>query len=555
MMDMTGGGEFMRTIRGFGLALSPLALMLLAKFPAAAQQVEIIPEENHGLSAPLSSLPYEPREGATVLVHPDGPLGSSAGPVQEDPALQEFTGPLVGTTPGLNVLGLGMGFTGPGGTFVVNLEPPDTNAAVGATQVVETVNVTLAVFDKTTGAVVAGPTSLPGLFTTVSSICSNPNGAQSDPVVQYDQLAGRWVIEFVAGAAGTFGPPNKFCMAVSTTNNAAGTYHAYVFADSTGLNDYSKLGVWPDAYYLSTRQFNASQTLYLGPKACAADRSKMLTGAAATIQCFQVNNTSADGMLPSSLDGATPPPAGSPNYFLLIPTSPTGSSLQLFKFHVDFTTPANSRFTGPTNIAVHAYTEACAFVGCVPQGGTTNTLDGLGFTLMYRLAYRNFPSATPPHESLVVTHSIYTRSAAGTRLAPRWYEIRSPGTTPVVFQQGTFSPDATWRWAGSIAMDKVGDIALGYSASSATVKPAIRYTGRVPSDPAGTMESEANILAGTGSQTRPGNSQPWRWGDYSSMAIDPSDGCTFWYSSEYLSANGSFNWKTHLSSFKFTSCH
>ena len=166
----------------------------------------------------------------------------------------------------------------------------------------------------------------------------------------------------------------------------------------------------------------------------------------------------------------------------------------------------------------------------------------------------NFPSATPPHESLVVNHSIVTGPSTARRYAARWYEIRSPGTTPVVHQQGTFSPDATYRWMGSIAMDKDGDIALGYSASSSTTHPSIRYTGRVPADALGTMEAEATILTGNGSQTS-GGSQPYRWGDYSSMAIDPADDCTFWYSQAYSPANGGFNWATHFFSFKFTACH
>jgi hypothetical protein len=206
--------------------------------------------------------------------------------------------------------------------------------------------------------------------------------------------------------------------------------------------------------------------------------------------------------------------------------------------------------TGPVTINVPSYTEASSFGGFVPQAGTTQKLDGLGFTLMHRLAYRNFPTAVPPHESLVVTHNIQTGPTTARRYGPRWYEIRSPGTTPVVFQSGTFSPNATYRWAGSIAMDKVGNIALGYSASSSTIHPQIRYTGRVPTDPAGKMESEAAILAGPGSQT----GRLYRWGDYSSMAVDPVDDCTMWYAQEYIPSNGSFNWATHLFSFKFTTC-
>jgi len=508
----------------------------------AASSVEVIRETNHGVSAPVSGMPYEPL--AVHMMRPRLSIGPATEPVdaeQEDPVLQETAGPLVNTTPGLNVLGLGNGFPG----FTVQFAPPDTNAAVGATQVVEVVNLSLAVFDKTTGTAVAGPISINNLWNGFDSSCSNGSNL-SDPVVLYDQLSRRWVIEII-----TVSSPFKFCWAVSTTSDATGSYHVYAFVDSAGLPDYSKIGIWSDAYYLSGRQFNASLTAFLGPIACAADRATMIAGATATMICFQINNTSVDGMLPSSLDGSTAPPAGEPNFFMLIPLPDSGTStkLQMFKFHVDFTVPSNSTFTGPTVITVPSYTEAGSFGGFVPQGGTTNKVDGLGYTLMHRMAYRNF-TGTSPHESLVLTHNVNIGVTGRRRYAPRWYEIRSPNTSPVVFQSGTFSPDTTYRWAASIAMDKVGDIALGYSASSSTLHPSIRYTGRNAGDAKGTMQAEAIILTGAGSQT----GGLTRWGDYSSMAVDPVDDCTMWYSQEYIPSNGSFNWSTRLFSFKFTAC-
>src|SRR5947209_6459373 len=266
----------------------------------------------------------------------------------------------------------------------------------------------------------------------------------------------------------------------------------------------------------------------------------MLSGGPANAICMQ-QNPSVDSLLPADLDGTTPPPAGEPNFYLQM-VAP--SNLNLFKFHVDFTTPSNSTFTGPTAIPVASFSEACGRGTCIPQPGTTQQLDSLGDRLMFRLAYRNFGD----HESLVVNHSV----TAGSSVGVRWYEIRSPNATPTVFQQGTFSPDSQYRWMGSIAMDQSGDIAVGYSASSSSNFPAVRYTGRVPSDPAGTMESENSIIEGTGSQTN-GNGGS-RWGDYSSMSIDPVDDCTFWYTNEYLTTNGSFNWKTRIASLKFTSC-
>ena len=190
------------------------------------------------------------------------------------------------------------------------------------------------------------------------------------------------------------------------------------------------------------------------------------------------------------------------------------------------------------------YTQACPSTGtCIPQPGTSQQLDSLGDRLMHRLAYRNFGD----HESLVATHSV--RPGTGSASGVRWYEIRSPRTTPVVFQQSTVATAAFSLWMGSIAMDKSGDMALGVSASSSSLFPSIAYTGRVPTDPLGTVSLGVAIVLGTGSQT--GIS---RWGDYSSMSVDPADDCTFWYANEYLSNTGSFNWRTRIASFKFNSC-
>jgi len=534
----------MYTRRALGVALALTILMLLAGGPVAAQRAVVIHEENHGLSAPMRTMPYKPLTGRRALEQARIPNAHppSMEDVTYDPGLQEKAYPLVNTTPGLKLLGLGVGFPGiTSDTYA----PPDTNAAVGATQIVETVNTVFAVFDKATGAIVAGPASLGNLWNGVDANCAGTSTQFTDPVVVYDQQAGRWVIQLITESS-----PFKICMAVSTTSDATGTYNAYAFIDPAGLPDYDKLAVWTDAYYTSVRQFNANETEFLGPNACASDRTAMLTGSAATMQCVQITNSGLDGMLPANLDGATPPPAGSPEYFLLIPLPDAGtaSTLQLYQFH--YVSGGGSTLTGPATITVNKYKEASSFGGFVPQLGTTQKLDGLGYALMHRLAYRNF-TGTNPHESLVVTHNVAMGSGSTLRYAPRWYEIRSPGTTPVVYQQGTYSPDTTtYRWTGSIAMDKAGNIALGYSVSSPTISPGIRYTGRTPSQTLGKMQGESTILSGAGSQ----EGFLDRWGDYSSMAIDPSDDCTFWYANEYLQSTGSFNWSTSLFSFKFPSC-
>jgi hypothetical protein len=291
------------------------------------------------------------------------------------------------------------------------------------------------------------------------------------------------------------------------------------------------MGVWPDAYYISFNNFLNNQT-FTGPNACAMDRNAMLAGNPATIQCFQQKSTFTT-LLPSDMDGTIQPAAGEPGFFVDF----GNNQLNLWKFHVDFAAPANSTFTGPTALGVNAFTQGCNR-SCVAQPGTTNRLDMLGDRLMYRLAYRKFADA---HEALLVSHSITT--------GYRWYEIRNPNGAPTIFQQGTFAPDSSTRWMGSIAMDQNGNIGMGYTVGSSTVFPSVFFTGRVPGDPAGTMETEQVIVNGTGSQTN-----PTRWGDYSAMTIDPIDDCTFWYTQEYSKTTGDFSWNTRIANFKFAGC-
>jgi hypothetical protein len=454
---------------------------------------------------------------------------------QDDGALQTAAGPLAGTTNGLNFAGVGQGDYG----FSDQYAPPDTNGAVGATQYVQWVNTYFAVFDKTTGAIASGfPKAGNSIWAGFGGGCQTNN--DGDPIVQYDKLANRWILtQFSVSTT-----PYLQCVAVSTSPDATGSYYRYAFSyGNTQFNDYPKLGVWPDGYYISYNIFNNAQT-FAGSKVCALDRAKMLAGnTSATQQCFQLS-TSYGGLLPSDLDGTTAPPAGSPNFFVNFGSN----SLNLWKFHVDFANSANTTFTGPTNISVAAFNAACSGGGaCIPQPNTSNKLDSLADRLMYRLAYRNRGGV----ESLVVNHSVTVGNKRTGITSVRWYEIRTPNGTPTVFQQGTLgTSDSIHRWMGSIAMDKQGNIALGYSASSGTVKPSIRYTGRLVTDALGTMQTENIIQAGGGSQT----GTLHRWGDYSAMTVDPVDDCTFWYTNEYLKANGSFNWSTRIASFKFPGC-
>jgi hypothetical protein len=459
---------------------------------------------------------------------PHGILGNQN---QPDRAEQTQTLNLAVTSPGLNFAGVGDGDYG----FIPDSAPPDTNGSVGATQYVQWVNESFAVFNKTTGALVKGPVAGNQPFQSLGPKHPCAVNNDGDPIAQYDKLAARWVLtQFSVTNGASHGYYQ--CVAVSESSDATGAYFVYAFPE-THFNDYPKLGVWPDAYYVTFNMFNGNS--FLGAKVCALDRSKMLVGDnTATQQCFQ-ESSSVSSLLPSDLDGNNPPPSGSPNFLLTYGTN----ALYLYRFHVDFTNKANSTLSGPITIPVASFTPACGGGSCIPQPGTKQQLDSLADRLMYRLAYRRFSD----HESLVVNHSVKTSKAAS---GIRWYEVRNPNSTPTLFQQGTFSPDSTSRWMGSIAMDKVGDIIVGYSASSSSVYPSILYTIQAVGDPSNTLESENSIQAGSGSQLKSLN----RWGDYSSVSIDPTDDCTVFYTNEYLKTNGTFNWSTQIASFKVPSC-
>ncbi len=483
---------------------------------AAAQVYDAV---YHDVSPPLRDiLPLPPSAGFHVmplLPIPHLPAVSAA-----DPVLQTSAGSPSATTLAAGFAGLGYGFPG----FTVQYIPPDTNGAAGQTQFVQWVNASFAVFDKT-GAVLYGPAAGNTLWSGFGGQCQSNNSG--DPIAQFDKVAGRWVM-----MQPVFKSPYYLCVAVSATADATGKYYRYAFP-VTNFPDYPKLGVWADGYYVTFNQFKGNS--FLGAMACVLDRGSMLLGNPATMQCFSPGSSFAS-LLPSDMDGLMLPPNGSPGYYLNFGSN----SLNLWQVHADFITPANSTLSGPTNIPVAAFTEACSGGTCIPQTGTSQLLDSLGDRLMYRLAYQNFGT----YESLVVNHSVNTGSG---NTGVRWYEIRSPGSAPSVYQEGTYAPDAAYRWMGSIAQDNAGNMAVGYSVSSGSMNPGIRFTGRLWGDPLGTLEAEQTIISGTGSQTNYS-----RWGDYSSMAVDPTDGCTFWYTTEYLETTG-YYWSTQINYFNFPS--
>ena len=453
-----------------------------------------------------------------------------------DPVLQTAENSPGLQTPNFSLEFEGLGF---GDTFFCNCMPPDNDGAPGTTQYVQWINLFYAVYDKA-GNRVLGPLRGNAFWSGFGGSCQTDNSG--DPIVRFDAMAQRWVVsQFAINSAG-----NDFeCVAVSTTADATGSYNRYAFPFAA-FPDYPKMGVWPDGYYFTFNNFNLSGTAFIGANACAADRSKMLTGASAQMICFQ-GNSNQWSYLPSDLDGATLPAAGTPNFVMEL--DPSGSAnIDMFKFHVDFVTPSNSTFTGPSLIPVAAFTPLCNAQSrgrCVKQPTAgSDLLESLGDRLMYRLVYRNFSD----HSTLLASHSI----VAGTSGGVRWYEIHNPETSPTIFQSGTFAPDTQYRWIPAIAMDQNQNIAIGYSrsGSAAGQYPSLVYAGRVPSDPLGTLEAEVVLKAGLGSQTGGGD----RWGDYSSLTIDPTDDCTFWFTQEYQKVNGGFDWSTAIGTFSFPGC-
>ncbi len=414
--------------------------------------------------------------------------------------------------------------------------PPDTVGDVGPNHYIQAVNARFAIFDKAGNWLVGFPG---GVDINQLWIAAGQGGTpcginnNGDPNVKYDRLADRWVIsQFVAF--------NRFCFAVSMTPDpVAGGWALYDFTSGGILNDYPKLGVWPDAYYVSTNNGAGAG------HAWAFDRTNMLSGGVASppVAFF----AGSGFMLPSDLYGTTPPP-GAPNVFVkAIDGADFGGvdRLELIEFDDPFGVPT---FTPLPNLPTAAFNwQFCGFynfrIPCTPQLAPGETLDVLERELMYRLQYRNFGS----YETLVLTHDI---NVGGNQAGNRWYELRKVGGTWSIFQQATNAPDATNRWMGSIAMDKDGNMAMGYSVSSTTVFPGIRYTGRLASDPLNTLQPESTLIAGGGSQTAGFN----RWGDYSSMTVDPVDDCTFWYTSEYYPITSTAGWHTRIGSFSFSSC-
>jgi hypothetical protein len=523
------------------------------------------------VSPPLKSLAPLPSKAEVPHLVPNQEKPrrtAGVGATPADPVVQQAT---TAHSPDF----IGLNFDGAG---VSNSAPPDTTGRVGRNHYVQWVNTMLSIYDKQ-GNRLYGPVKGNTLFQSLGGTCATHN--DGDPLVEYDILADRWMLTQFAVYA-TDGSFSHQCVAVSMTGDPLGSYYLYDFRTSTQTDpalfvDYPHSGVWPDGYYITTHQFPdvdpGGQGLYV------FDRVSMLAGLPATYQFYNFGESVPGalvywGALPADLDSLTPPPPGAPETIVAF-GSPDSTGVPNFVLHTwkvkaTWGSSPSLQVSGPFNVPVAPFNaELCTHTlgtyvatqtrPCVPQpipvvadGSTPYTpndiwLDGVSDRLMFRAAYRNYGD----HESLVVNHTV---NSGAYQAGVRWYELRGVSTTPTLFQQSTFvgnSNDPTQnRWMGSVAQDNAGNMLLGYTKSSPTLLPEIDVAGRLANDAAGQLGPEILMKASGGSQISTGN----RWGDYSTMTVDPYDGCTFWYSAEYIPENGQFNWKTRIGTFRYSAC-
>jgi hypothetical protein len=455
----------------------------------------------------------------------------------------------------------------------------DPNGAIGTKQYMEWVNVYYQAYDKVTFAPV-WPAPLPGNQPWVANKMKDCYGLGGDGVILFDRLASRWLI-----AAHTLGNNGSFfyCVAVSNTDDLTSTtlhWYTYEFflnpllgTNSQGhvyYPDWPKVGTWWDAYYLSFDLLDRdNSSMPIGVEACALDRRNMLKGVLANpIQCFSDPNpipTNGDlylrhSLIPADVEGTSFPPVGRHEYLVSIQNPPndgrttTSASINLWDFHTDWANPAHSTFTN-SSLSVPTYTPGCYQVSrvsntaCVPEStskSTGNFLDSVGDRLMPRFAYRNFGS----DESFLASHTVQTGTNGKRQTGIRWYELRGSGT-PAVFQSGTLSPGAgIFRFLPSVAQDKHRNVAVGFSMSGAGSHPGMRAAWW-------NLQNQTipkNLLIWTGGGDEENSS---RWGDYSSMTVDPGNDCTFWYINQYFASNQTgtlINWNTRIANFKAPGC-
>ena len=566
-------------------ALTAISLLGLAPaaFAADAARIDARPkfstEVALDVSQPLRSLGKTqpkpsrlvPSEDGLIDIRPErGPRAGGSGGGTGDKALQRAGAPLSAAIAGPLANFEGLSNQDNFNTFGFRVNPPDPVGAVGPNHYVEMINLVFAVYSKT-GTVLVPPTDIGALWAGFAvDDCTDASG---DPIVVYDQFADRWILSQFT----TRGPEYFNCIAISQTPDPTGAYYRYAF--STGLNfpDYPKYGLWTDSYVITTREFGP--TVEYGIGVYALEKNKMINGLAKAraVSFFLDGNDPdilplvGDGLLPAYVDGKQKPPPDSP--IPIVGTQDDGGgygatfdALNIFELNVKWRSTAVASLVLKAQVPVAAFDSIfpCGVVAgtlppsrrdCLPQPGITNGsqfLDILSYRQRptWRLAYRNFKS----YEALVTSQSV---EAAPGVAGMRWYELRRTNGVYSVHQQGTFAPgDGVHRWMGSVAMDRQGNIGMGYSVvNGVDVFPGIRYTGRLSADPLGQMTlGEGTIIDGSGVQ-RTINS---RWGDYTSLNLDPTDDCTFWYVNQYYTLAGQVSstagWQTRIASFKLPGC-
>ena len=496
--------------------------------------------------------------------------------------------------------GLGAGFEGPQGTAALR-NPSDNSLAVGPNHVVQTVNSRMAIFTKKgsrhqeTGRVLYGPVNTNNVFRGFSGTCEARNNG--DAVVRYDQLANRWLIVMpifsraaeradqppvwtaraqayespigVAnqpnGSAMLYQPPPaapvapvapvalakgpySICYALSVSEDPLGAYYRYEFLRPL-FPDYPRPAIWPDGYYVPS----STGDEVIEKHACVVERSAMLEGRPAREQCFVINDVNF--LNNADLDGTQLPPRGAPNVMMAAGGTQLkkvfeDDAILTWKIFTNWVDASKSRLEGPERIAVAPYRYLCdgQLTNCVPQPGVERRLDAQGDKIMSRLVYRRIGN----QQSIVGVHSINTSAGGG---GVRWYEFRVDGAGAVkLYQQGTYAPaspasPASFRWMASPAIDKTGNIGIGYSYGDAMNFAGQRFAARRAGDPLGQLTTrEAILVQGEAAQT-----STLRWQDYTQTAIDPSDDCTMWYVGDYLKKDAP-TYSTKIGAFRLSGC-
>ncbi|MEM1180424.1 MAG: hypothetical protein AAGM22_18920, partial [Acidobacteriota bacterium] len=484
----------------------------------------------------------------------------------QNPAIQRAAGG--SATPAVDVSVDGYGNLDNTAVVGFQVAPPDTNGDVGAEFYIQYINLGWVVLDKSDGSVAAGPFAGNTFWSGFGGVCETNNSG--DPIVLYDHIAGRWMFSQFTGS----GTPRQ-CFAVSTTGDPLGPYHRYEYNFAPDFNDYPKIGLWvtedtpegggvtnQNAYTMTTDDFQAQ---FEHISIITFDRDSMLTGAPAEMIRFTPIPTSGTffAATPAHIEGDVLPPAGSCPLYVqqwddeIFDSGGTPDGYQFWQLCSDFDTPGNSVLTPATFISagVEFDSELCGFASCFQQPGTTNRLDTLGQFTMYRAQVRGFNPSNPTFR-MVVNHTADVGSDQG---GVHWTQFDidcisdnsclTGGGNIGVLQSSTWSPDGDNRGLGSIAQDQSGNIAVGYSTVSTTTSPSLRYAVQLAGDTGMGLNAEETCVAGGGSQTG-----TTRWHDYSSMSVDPVDGCTFWFTGEYISATTTFAWETRVCSFTIPGC-